>query len=93
MPRRFPYRTQREIGKSSWFGMTVFREDWNKPLVTMCEHRPVVSGNFLRQPVISHYNYEVFGELKNADYIHDNARMIGNGHEAMPWAYQFSETR
>ncbi len=86
----FPCKTQKEIGKSSWFGMTVFREDWSNPYVRMCDSRPVVTGNFLRQPVIQHYNYEVFGDLKNADYIHDNAKMIGNSHECAVWAKQFA---
>lgn len=88
----FPCRTQKEIGKSSWFGMAVFREDW--PKFTEYESRPIVTGNFVRQPVIAYYDYEVFGELKNADYITDNARMIGTSHEcAMPWAHEFSECR
>jgi CDP-6-deoxy-D-xylo-4-hexulose-3-dehydrase len=86
----FPYKTQREIGKSSWFGMAVFREDWDKPLVKMCESRPVVTGNFVRQPVVHYYDYEVFGELKNADYIHDHVKMIGNSHECAVWAKQYA---
>lgn len=85
----FPCRTQKEIGKSSWFGFTVFREDWDK--FTAYESRPVVTGNFLRQPVIQHYRYEVFGEMKNADYIHDHAKMIGNSHETPAWAVEFDE--
>lgn len=80
----FPCKTQKEIGKSSWFGMTVFREDW--PRFTAYDSRPVVSGNFLRQPVIRFYNHEVFGDMTNADYIHDHAKMIGNSHHEAPWA-------
>src|SRR5690242_10532348 len=79
---RFPLRTQREIGKSSWFGFVVYREDWHK--VTDYESRPVVTGNFLRQPVIKHYDY-IGGRMPNADYIHDNAIMIGNSHERLEW--------
>ncbi len=80
----FPCRTQKEIGKSSWFGMTVFSEDW--PKFMGYDSRPVVTGNFLRQPVIKYFHHEVFGEMKNADYIHEHAKMIGNSHEVMPWA-------
>jgi len=77
--KRFPCRTQKEIGKSSWFGFAIHREDWGR--FEGHEHRPVVTGNFLRQPVIRYFNHEVFGKTPNADYIHDHMRMIGNSHE------------
>jgi CDP-4-dehydro-6-deoxyglucose reductase, E1 len=54
-------------------------------VIDQYESRPVVTGNFLLQPVIKHYDYETFGELRNADYIHDNAIMIGNSHERIEW--------
>lgn len=87
----FPCKTQQEIGKSSWFGMLVFREDW--PKFSGYDSRPVVTGNFLRQPVIKFYDYEVFGDTPNADYIHDHAQMIGNSHECAPWADYYLDTR
>lgn len=74
----FPCKAQREIGKSSWFGFAIRREDW--PLFAQYESRPVVTGNFLRQPVIKYFRHEVFGEMRNADYVHDHMRMIGNSH-------------
>lgn len=75
---RFPCRTQKEIGKSSWFGFAIHREDW--PRFAQYESRPVVTGNFLRQPVIRYYRHEVFGTVPNAEYVHDHMRMIGNSH-------------
>lgn len=81
---RFPYVTQAERGESSWFGFAVFDDDVPK-VVGRYEHRPVVTGNFLRQPVIRYYDYEVHGQTPNADYIHDNAVMIGNSHERIEW--------
>lgn len=83
---RFPYRTQQVVdgGESSWFGFAVFDDDRAK-VIDQYDSRPVVTGNFLRQPVIKHYDYETFGELRNADYIHDNAIMIGNSHERIDW--------
>jgi CDP-4-dehydro-6-deoxyglucose reductase, E1 len=83
---RFPYRTQKETtgGESSWFGFAVFGDDRAK-VTDKFDSRPVVTGNFLRQPVIKHFNYEVFGTMRNADYIHDNAIMIGNSHEKIDW--------
>jgi CDP-6-deoxy-D-xylo-4-hexulose-3-dehydrase len=80
---RFPYRTQKEIGESSWFGFAVFDDDRQK-VIGKYEHRPVVTGNFLRQPVIKHYRYEA-GPMPNADYVHDHAVMIGNSHERIEW--------
>lgn len=82
--RTFPLRTQREIGQSSWYGFAVFEEDM--ALVAGYETRPVVTGNFLRQPVISHYNFEVWGKLRNADWLHDRAVMIGNSHLPADWS-------
>jgi len=80
----FPLKTQREIGLSSWFGFAVFGGDVARVLGKY-EHRPVVTGNFLRQPAIRFYEYEVVGDMRNADYIHDHAVMIGNSHERIEW--------
>lgn len=83
---RFPLKTQKETGKSSWFGFTVYDEDVAR-VSKVCETRPVVTGNFLRSPSIKHYKYEVFGETPNADYIHDKACFIGNSHEKTDWNF------
>ena len=80
----FPWRKQRAIGQSSWFGFCVYDEDVEK-VIGKYEHRPVVTGNFLRQKAIAHYDYEVAGKLTNADYIHDRCVMIGNSHEPICW--------
>lgn len=81
---RMPHRMQREVGKSSWFGFAIFG-DARDLYRDKYESRPVVTGNFLRQPVINHYDYEVFGHLCHADYIHDYGMMIGNSHERIEW--------
>jgi CDP-6-deoxy-D-xylo-4-hexulose-3-dehydrase len=77
--KSFPLRTQREIGKSSWFGFAVFDEDVEK-VSRVCETRPIVSGNFTRSPSIKYYNHEIFGSLRHADYIHDHGCFVGNHH-------------
>jgi CDP-6-deoxy-D-xylo-4-hexulose-3-dehydrase len=82
--KRFPLKTQRESGCSSWFGFAVFGDDVAK-VVGKYEHRPVVTGNFLRQPAIKHYKVETVGDMRNADYIHDHAVMIGNSHQRIEW--------
>lgn len=81
---RFPFKTQREIGKSSWFGFAVFGDD-RRHFMRTHETRPIVTGNFLRQPVLKYYDYEVFGDTPNADWIDDNGMMIGNGAERIEW--------
>lgn len=82
---RFPLKTQKEIGRSSWFGFTVFGEDRKK--LEGCETRPVVTGNFVRSPSIKYYDYEVSGSLEYADYVHDEAVFIGNHHYRIEWPW------
>jgi CDP-6-deoxy-D-xylo-4-hexulose-3-dehydrase len=83
--KRFPLKTQKEIGKSSWFGFAVFEGDVDR-VSQVAETRPVVTGNFLRSPSIKYYDYEVFGPTPNADYIHDHACFIGNNGERIDWS-------
>lgn len=80
----FPWRKQKEVGRSSWFGFCVYEDDREK-VTNRYEYRPVVTGNFLRQKAISYYDHEVFGKMTNADYIHDHAIMIGNSHLPVEW--------
>jgi CDP-4-dehydro-6-deoxyglucose reductase, E1 len=80
---RFPFKTQKEIGESSWFGFAVFGDD--RENFTDYDTRPIVTGNFLRQEVCRYYGYRVFGKLDNADYIHDYGMMVGNSHERIDW--------
>lgn len=84
--KSFPLKTQKEIGKSSWFGFTVFGEDVEK-VSKVCETRPVVTGNFLRSPSIKHYKHEIYGQTPNADYVHDHACFIGNSHKKIDWQF------
>ncbi|HJS82618.1 MAG TPA: DegT/DnrJ/EryC1/StrS family aminotransferase [Nitrososphaera sp.] len=82
---RFPLPTQKEIGKSSWFGFAVFGDENVERVSKVCESRPIVTGNFLRSPSIKYYDYEVFGETTGADYVHDHACFIGNHHYRVDW--------
>ena len=78
---------QRETGESSWFGFSILldtRYD-RKEIIKIfknngIEVRPIVTGNFVRNPVIDYMDYEVFENLINADYIHDNGLFFGNHH-------------
>jgi CDP-6-deoxy-D-xylo-4-hexulose-3-dehydrase len=78
-----PIKLQKELGRSSWYGFAV------KPtekVLENCETRPVISGNFLKQPVMLYYDYEVLGEL---EYIHEveDMVMIGNSSEHIDWSW------
>lgn len=79
--------TQMEISESSWFGFSIVlrgklhgrRKDVLARLTEAgVETRPIVAGNFTRNPVIQYIPHEIRGTLNNADYIHDNGFFIGN---------------
>lgn len=78
---------QRELGDSSWFGFSlVVRPDapFDRAAVVRTfqaagiECRPVVAGNFAKNPVMKWMDHEIFGELRNADLIDTNGLFIGN---------------
>lgn len=80
---------QKEIGESSYFGFSIIvkknasysRNDLIKKLrEENVECRPVVAGNFTKNEVIKYFDYEIFDELTNADYLHNNGLFIGNHH-------------
>lgn len=78
---------QKEIGQSSWFGFALILREANMQkrdrIVSYLrdkgiEVRPIVAGNFARQPVFARLNASISGELSNADYIHENGFFVGN---------------
>jgi CDP-6-deoxy-D-xylo-4-hexulose-3-dehydrase len=83
------YRIQKEFGESSWFGFTLILQNkllgkrdklvkfLNKNKV---DTRPVVAGNFTRNPVMEHLNYKKLPKLKNSDIVHNQGLFIGNHH-------------
>lgn len=44
------------------------------------EHRPIISGNLLRQPFLSGYSVESPKENLTVDFVHDNGIYLGNNH-------------
>lgn len=43
------------------------------------ECRPIVTGNFLKNSeALKYFDYEVFGETVNAEYIDENGLFVGN---------------
>jgi len=80
---------QKEVGMSSWFGFSIIIRSGSsltrKELVNKLNHlgfeiRPIVTGNFLKNEVIKFFDYEVSGNLKNAEYLDKNGLFIGNHH-------------
>jgi CDP-6-deoxy-D-xylo-4-hexulose-3-dehydrase len=86
------YIIQKEVGSSSAFGFSIVlcgklkgkrAELISRFLELHIECRPIVTGNFVRQPVIKYFDYMIAGDLDNADYIHDHGLFIGNHHFRM----------
>ena len=78
---------QKEIGLSSWFGFSLIiketsklkREEILKKLsANGIDYRPICAGDFTQNEVIKYFDYEIFGELKNAKYLHKNGFFVGN---------------
>jgi CDP-6-deoxy-D-xylo-4-hexulose-3-dehydrase len=74
-------------GYSSWFGFGIVLQGkalgHRKRIIqelakAEVETRPIVAGNFLRNPVCKLLNHRVHGALTNADIIHDNGFFLGN---------------
>ena len=70
--------------KASWFGIPIIlSKKINKELFIKkienkgIETRPIISGNFLKQPSIKKYNLKTNSKMKNADYINNFGFFIG----------------
>lgn len=80
---------QKDIDNSSWFGFSLIirpksnlirRKVIQKLQENKIDCRPIVTGNFTRNEVMKFFDYEISGELKNADYLHENGFFVGNSH-------------
>ena len=78
---------QKEIGDSSWVGFSIVLrgklQGLRKNVLSQLteagvETRPIVAGNFTKNPVIKFIPHEIRGSLTNADYIDQNGFFIGN---------------
>jgi len=83
---------QKEIGKSSWFGFSLIIKESSKyersTLIekltkSKIETRPIVTGNFIKNPTIKYYNYEVHNQLKNSEILDNFGFFVGNHHYSM----------
>ncbi|TAA39598.1 DegT/DnrJ/EryC1/StrS family aminotransferase [Corallincola spongiicola] len=79
---------QQETGESSWFGFALVFEGGKKVRDRVAaaltekkvDTRPIVAGNFARNPVVDYFDYEIAGELTNADTLSDSGLFFGNHH-------------
>ena len=80
---------QNEIGKSSWFGFSFIINESSKLnreelieflLKSGIETRPIVTGNFINNPVIKYFDFQIFNKLINAERVHNYGFFIGNHH-------------
>lgn len=83
------FSIQEEHGNSSWFGFSLILKDKiahsRARIIDYLTHlgvetRPIVAGNFLRNPVMKHLDHIAKGSFHNADIIHDRGFFIGNHH-------------
>ena len=83
------FSVQSETGESSWFGFAFVlrgrlagrRRDVIAALdEARIESRPVVTGNFVRNPVLDHLRHVEPGPLPIADKVHDDGFFVGNHH-------------
>lgn len=79
---------QTETGESSWFGFAIIvhegfekRDELVKLLTDIgVECRPIVAGNFTKNPVMQYFDYEIHNTLAASDSIDRSGFFIGNHH-------------
>lgn len=78
---------QKDIDNSSWFGFsfiikpesTLNRSDIVKALEeNQIDCRPIVTGDFTKNEVLKYFDCEIFGEMKNAQYLDKKGFFVGN---------------
>jgi CDP-6-deoxy-D-xylo-4-hexulose-3-dehydrase len=76
---------QKPLGNSSWFAFAMVFESnqvrnqtAEKLRASGVECRPIVTGNFTRQPVLGFLDFQISGDLEVADRLHDCGMYIGN---------------
>lgn len=83
------FLVQQEIGESSWFGFSLIIRDGvdttrsdviNRISNLGFETRPIVSGNFTKNPVLQLMDHSIHKSMKNAEILDRNGFFIGNHH-------------
>ena len=86
----FPWiMIQKELGSSSWFGFSMVLKEaaplTREALVqVLLDHqidvRPIVAGNFAKNEVVKWFDYEIHGNLINAEMVDTQGLFVGNHH-------------
>jgi len=78
---------QKDIDNSSWFGFSfIIKPESNLNRLNIVKKleennidcRPIVTGNFTKNEVLKYFDCEIFGEMKNAQYLDKNGFFVGN---------------
>ena len=78
---------QKNVDDSSWFGFSLIikpeskvdRKDVVKKLEeNSIDCRPIVTGDFTKNEVLKYFDYEIFGQVKNANYLDTKGLFVGN---------------
>ena len=78
---------QEEIGNSSWFGFSlIIKPNANVDRLAIVKKleengidcRPIVTGDFTKNEVLKYFDYEIFGKVKNANYLDTKGLFVGN---------------
>jgi CDP-4-dehydro-6-deoxyglucose reductase, E1 len=78
---------QKDIDNSSWFGFSFIIKPESKlnrlDIVKVLEEnqidcRPIVTGDFTKNEVLKYFDCEIFGKMKNAQYLDKNGFFVGN---------------
>jgi len=81
------FMLQKEIGLSSWFGFSlIIKKGVNLSRERVIDalikndigHRPINAGDFTKHEVLEWFDYSLFGEMKNAEYLDKNGLFVGN---------------
>ncbi|MBD3196374.1 MAG: aminotransferase class I/II-fold pyridoxal phosphate-dependent enzyme [Candidatus Lokiarchaeota archaeon] len=80
-----------ENSKQSWFGFSIIVKKkapfTRREFITYLEDnnietRPIMGGNFVRQPVLDSQEYRIINDLSNSQLIFENGIFIGLNHES-----------
>ena len=84
---------QKQIGESSWFGFSIILKDGyglsrfeliRELELNNIEVRPIISGDFTKNlNVLDYFDFEIFGTLKNANFLDHNGFFVGNHHYSL----------
>ena len=78
---------QKELGQSSWFAFAILLKgilkNKRKKIISLLsknniETRPIIVGNFMKNPVIKYLDFIAKDNYKNANYVDKNGFYIGN---------------